>query len=172
MKEIGNCNYLNVVKIENKKKEKFVITETTKPEMTYEYGKCLGEQALPGQIYCLVGDLGVGKTLFTQGFAKGLGISEPVNSPTFTIVQEYHQGRIPLFHFDVYRISDPEEMYEIGYEEYFFGNGVCIVEWADLIWELIPEEAVVVRIEKNTELGFEYRKTTTHSFATEKERIL
>lgn len=152
--------------------EKLVITETTKPEMTYEYGKSLGEQALPGQIYCLVGDLGVGKTLFTQGFAKGLGISEPVNSPTFTIVQEYHQGRIPLFHFDVYRISDPEEMYEIGYEEYFFGNGVCIVEWADLIWELIPEEAVVVRIEKNTELGFDYRKITTHSFATEKERIL
>ena len=106
------------------------------------------------------GDLGVGKTVFTQGFAKGLGIDEAVNSPTFTIIQEYDEGRLPLYHFDVYRIGDPEEMYEIGYEDYFYGQGVCLIEWAKLIEELIPDEAKIVLIEKNLENGLDYRKIT------------
>ena len=108
----------------------------------------------------LNGDLGVGKTVFTKGFGKGLGIEEPISSPTFTIMQIYEQGRIPLYHFDVYRIADPEEMDEIGYEDYFFGNGVCLIEWASLIEELIPEHVIEVQIEKVLEKGFDYRKIT------------
>ena len=110
------------------------------------------------QVICLNGDLGVGKTVFTQGFAAGLGIIEPVNSPTFTILQEYLEGRLPFYHFDVYRIADIEEMEEIGYEDCFYGNGVCLIEWAELIQELIPKEAVQVRIEKNLDYGFDYRR--------------
>lgn len=136
------------------------IIETYSPQETLEAGRQIGEQAEAGQVYCLDGDLGVGKTVFTQGFASGLGISEPVNSPTFTIVQEYEEGRIPLYHFDVYRIGDVEEMDEIGCEDYFFGSGVCLIEWAELIKELIPENAVWIRIEKNLEKGFDYRKIT------------
>lgn len=113
-----------------------------------------------GQVICLNGDLGVGKTVFTQGFAKGLGIEETVNSPTFTIIQVYDEGRIPLYHFDVYRIGDPEEMYEIGYEDYFFGEGVCLIEWSKLIEELIPSDAATVLIEKDLEKGLDYRKVT------------
>ena len=123
------------------------IRETFCPEETFAFGTYLGEQAKPGEIYCLDGDLGTGKTVFTQGFAAGLGITEPVNSPTFTIVQIYEEGRLPLYHFDVYRIGDPMEMDEIGYEDCFFGAGVSLVEWASLIEELIPEEAVRFRIE-------------------------
>ena len=126
-----------------------MIYETNSEKETFELGKNLGEQAKAGQIFCLNGDLGVGKTVFTQGFAKGLGIEENVNSPTFTIIQVYEEGRIPLYHFDVYRIGDPEEMYEIGYEEYFFGEGVCLIEWSKLIEELIPEEAINIEIDKN-----------------------
>lgn len=136
------------------------VIETYSPQETFEAGKMLGEQAQAGGVYCLNGDLGVGKTVFTQGFAKGLGIKEPVNSPTFTIVQEYEEGRLPLYHFDVYRIGDVEEMDEIGYEDYFFGSGVCLIEWASLIEELIPECAVRITIEKNPEKGFDYRKIT------------
>ena len=137
-----------------------MIYETNSEKETFELGNNLGEQAKAGQIFCLNGDLGVGKTVFTQGFAKGLGIEENVNSPTFTIIQVYEEGRIPLYHFDVYRIGDPEEMYEIGYEEYFFGEGVCLIEWSKLIDELIPEEAINIEIDKNLEKGLDYRKIT------------
>ena len=134
------------------------IIESRSAEETFAFGKRLGEAALPGQVICLNGDLGVGKTVFTQGFAAGLGIIEPVNSPTFTILQEYLEGRLPFYHFDVYRIADIEEMEEIGYEDFFYGNGVCLIEWAELIQELIPKEAVQVRIEKNLDYGFDYRR--------------
>ena len=137
-----------------------MIYETNSEKETFELGKNLGEQAKAGQIFCLNGDLGVGKTVFTQGFAKGLGIEENVNSPTFTIIQVYEEGRIPLYHFDVYRIGDPEEMYEIGYEDYFFGEGVCLIEWSKLIEELIPSDAATVLIEKDLEKGLDYRKVT------------
>ena len=125
---------------------------------TYELGEKIGQMAKPGMVISLTGDLGVGKTVFTQGLAKGLGIEEPVNSPTFTIVQVYEEGRLPLYHFDVYRIGDIEEMDEIGYEDYFYGNGVCLIEWADLIRELLPEETGRITIEKDLEKGFDYRK--------------
>ena len=111
-------------------------------------------------IFCLDGDLGAGKTVFAQGFACGLGISEPVNSPTFTIVQVYDEGRLPLYHFDVYRIGDISEMDEAGYEDYFFGEGVCLIEWASVIEELIPENAVWIRMERDAQKGFDYRKIT------------
>lgn len=120
----------------------------------------MGHLAIPGQIYTLNGDLGVGKTVFTQGVASGLGIKEPVNSPTFTIVQEYEDGRMPFYHFDVYRIGDLEEMEEIGYDDYFFGNGICLIEWAELIQELLPETMISITIEKEPEKGFDYRKIT------------
>ncbi|MBQ2404283.1 MAG: tRNA (adenosine(37)-N6)-threonylcarbamoyltransferase complex ATPase subunit type 1 TsaE, partial [Lachnospiraceae bacterium] len=114
-----------------------MIKESFCPEETYALGKSLGEAAKPGDVICLNGDLGVGKTVFTQGFADGLAITEPVNSPTFTIVQEYHDGRLPLYHFDVYRIGDISEMDEVGYEDYFFGEGVCLIEWSNLIEEIL-----------------------------------
>lgn len=135
-----------------------MIIETYGPEETKELGEKIGRQTRPGQIYTLTGDLGVGKTVFTQGLARGLGIKEPVSSPTFTIVQIYEEGRLPLYHFDVYRIGDVEEMEEIGYDDYFFGNGVCLIEWAELIQELIPEQAIRIRIEKDSPKGFDYRK--------------
>ncbi len=134
------------------------IIETNSASETYELGVEVGKNARPGQIYALIGDLGVGKTVFIQGVAKGLGIDEPVNSPTFTIVQVYDSGRLPFYHFDVYRIGDVEEMEEIGYEEYFFGEGVCFVEWANLVDEIMPEETTWVTIEKDLGKGFDYRK--------------
>ena len=137
-----------------------MVYETMCWEDTFNLGKKIGQQAKPGQVICLNGDLGVGKTVLTQGFAKGLGIEETVNSPTFTIIQVYDEGRIPLYHFDVYRIGDPEEMYEIGYEDYFFGEGVCLIEWSKLIEELIPSDAATVLIEKDLEKGLDYRKVT------------
>ena len=136
------------------------IIETHSPEETFAFGKLLGEQAVPGQVLCLDGDLGVGKTVFTQGFAAGLAIDGPVNSPTFTIVQVYEEGRLPLYHFDVYRIGDVEEMDEIGYEDYFYGEGVALIEWSTLIEEIIPETAIHVTIEKDVEQGFDYRRIT------------
>lgn len=132
--------------------------ETFCQEDTFAFGEELGKKALSGEIYCLNGDLGVGKTVFTQGFAKGLGVEEAVNSPTFTILQVYEEGRIPLYHFDVYRIEDSSEMEEIGYEEYFFGEGVCLIEWSQLIEDILPEHRVCIKIEKNLERGFDYRK--------------
>ena len=136
------------------------IYETYSPEETHALGKRLGAEAKPGDVYTLVGDLGVGKTVFTQGIAEGLGITEAVNSPTFTILQVYEEGRLPLYHFDVYRIGDVEEMDEIGYEDYFYGDGVCLIEWANLIEEILPEKYTEIRIEKDLEKGFDYRKIT------------
>ena len=133
--------------------------ESFSAEETYALGKKLGEEAKPGAVYCLSGDLGVGKTVFTKGFAVGLGVTETVNSPTFTIVQVYN-GRLPFYHFDVYRIEEPEEMEEIGYEDYFYGEGACMIEWAELIEELIPENAVKVRISKDLQKGTDYRLIT------------
>ena len=135
-----------------------MIYESWSEQETFEIGKKMAENAVSGQIYCLDGDLGVGKTVFSKGFACGLGITEPVTSPTFTLVNEYEEGRLPLYHFDVYRIGCPDEMEEIGYEEYFFGNGVCLVEWSELIAELIPPEAYRITIRKNLEKGLDYRE--------------
>lgn len=135
-----------------------MIVNTKNAKETFDLGVSMGEQAKPGQVYTLLGDLGVGKTLFTQGFAKGLGILEPVSSPTFTIVQIYKEGRIPFYHFDVYRIVDIEEMDEIGYEDYFYGNGVCMIEWADQIEEILPDDVIRIVLEKDLEQGFDYRK--------------
>ncbi len=135
-----------------------MVYETWKPEDTYEMGRKMGQEAVPGQIVCLNGDLGVGKTVFTQGFAQGLGIDEPVNSPTFTIVQQYDEGRLPLYHFDVYRIGDISEMDEIGYEDCFFGEGVCLIEWSGLIRDILPDHVTQVTIEKDLEKGFDYRR--------------
>ncbi len=125
-----------------------------------DFARKLAAHAEPGGLYLLSGDLGTGKTVFAKGFAEGLGIAECVNSPTFTIMQTYDGGRLPFYHFDVYRIGDVSEMYELGYEEYFFGKGVCLVEWAELISELLPSDAVHILIEKDMEKGFDYRKIT------------
>lgn len=125
---------------------------------TAKIGEILAREAKPGEIYLLEGDLGVGKTVFAKGFALGLGITEPITSPTFTIIQEYEQGRLPFYHFDVYRIADEEEMFELGYESYFFGQGVCLIEWASLIQGLLPAECRTIRIEKDLERGFDYRR--------------
>lgn len=127
-------------------------------QVTRETARRLALSCRAGDIVLLHGDLGVGKTVFAQGFAEGLGIEGTVNSPTFTIVQVYESGKLPLYHFDVYRIADPEEMEEIGYEEYFYGNGVCLIEWAELITEILPEHCIDVRIEKDVEKGFDYRR--------------
>lgn len=136
------------------------IIETNSAEETHALGKRIGQEAKPGELYTLTGDLGVGKTVFTQGVADGLQIDEPITSPTFTIVQVYEEGRLPFYHFDVYRIGDIDEMDEIGYEDYFYGDGVSIVEWAELIEELLPEERTDIIIEKDLEKGFDYRKIT------------
>ena len=130
------------------------------PEDTYALGYAIGQKAVPGEIYTLDGDLGTGKTVFTQGLAAGLGIQEPVSSPTFTIVQVYEEGRLPLYHFDVYRIGDIEEMDEIGYEDYFYGEGVTLIEWATLIEDILPENRTSIRIEKDLGKGFDYRRIT------------
>ena len=136
-----------------------MIIETYSQDETEKIGYDTAIKALPGQVYCLSGDLGVGKTVFTRGFARGLGIDEHITSPTFTIINEY-EGRLPLYHFDVYRVADPEEMDYIGCDEYFFGNGVCLIEWAELIEDIIPENAVWIKIEKDLEKGTDYRKIT------------
>lgn len=137
-----------------------LIVETYSPEETFACGERLGRRAHSSSVYTLDGDLGTGKTVFTQGFARGLGIEEPVSSPTFTIVQQYDGGRLPLYHFDVYRIGDVGEMDEIGYEDFFYGDGVCLIEWAQLISEILPEKVIAVRIEKDLEKGFDYRRIT------------
>ncbi len=137
-----------------------VALETAGAEETFAFGKALGEAAAPGQVCTLIGDLGVGKTVFSQGLAKGLGITGPVNSPTFTIVQIYEDGRLPFYHYDAYRIADVEEMEEIGYEDAFYGEGVCLIEWANLIEEILPEHYIRITIEKDPAKGFDYRKIT------------
>lgn len=138
--------------------------ETFSAKETFEIGRKIGMEALPGSVFTLIGDLGVGKTVLTQGVAEGLGIEEPVNSPTFTILQVYDEGRLPFYHFDVYRIADESEMDEIGYEEYFYGDGVCFVEWANLIPGIVPKKHTEIKIEKNPEKGFDYRKITIKAF--------
>lgn len=135
-----------------------MIIETRSAGETYELGMRVGEQAKPGQVYTLIGDLGVGKTVFTQGLAKGLGIEEPISSPTFTIVQVYEEGKLPFYHFDVYRIGDISEMDEVGFEDYVYGEGVSLIEWANLIEEILPNRHVEITIEKDLEQGFDYRK--------------
>lgn len=134
------------------------IIESFSFEETYAIGLALGEKAQAGQIIALEGNLGCGKTVFSQGFAAGLGIKETVNSPTFTILQVYEEGKIPLYHFDVYRIEDSFEMDEIGYEEYFFGEGVCLVEWAGIIEDIMPKNTIWISIEKDPDKGFDYRR--------------
>lgn len=136
------------------------VYETFEEKETLEIGVKMGKEAVPGQVYTLIGDLGVGKTIFTKGFALGLNILESVNSPTFTIVQVYEQGRMPFYHFDVYRIGDVEEMDEIGYEDYIYGDGVSLIEWANLIADILPDEYIQITIEKDLMKGFDYRKIT------------
>ncbi len=137
-----------------------MIIETNNAKETFELGVQIGREAKAGDVYTLVGDLGVGKTVFTQGLAKGLEIEEPISSPTFTIVQVYEEGRLPFYHFDVYRIGDVEEMDQIGYEDYIYGQGVCLIEWSNLIEEILPEKRREITIEKDLEKGFDYRKIT------------
>lgn len=139
-----------------------MIRETFSSKETFEFAKSLAAKAEKGDIYTLIGNLGVGKTVFTQGFAEGLGIEGPVNSPTFTILQVYDKGRLPFYHFDVYRIGDVEEMDEIGYEDCFFGDGVCMIEWADLVKEIIPKSAVRITIDKDLSRGTDYRLIQIH----------
>lgn len=136
------------------------VIESFRPEDTFSLGQKIGEDAQPGSVFTLIGDLGVGKTVFTQGLAEGLGIEEAVNSPTFTIMQVYEEGRLPFYHFDVYRIGDVSEMDEVGYEDYIYGDGVCLIEWADLIEEILPEKYTQIKIEKDLEKGFDYRRIT------------
>lgn len=141
-------------------KQQTEVIESFSAEETYALGEKIGQEAKPGQVYTLIGDLGVGKTVFTQGVAAGLGITEPVSSPTFTIVQIYEEGRMPFYHFDVYRIGDPEEMEEVGFEDCIYGEGLCLIEWANLIEEILPPAYTQVRIEKDLSRGFDYRKIT------------
>ena len=137
-----------------------MIVQSFCAEDTYEIGKKIGQEAQPGQVICLYGDLGVGKTVFTKGLADGLGITEPIQSPTFTIVREYEEGRLPLYHFDVYRIGDIEEMDEIGFEDYVYGDGISLIEWANLIDEILPANRTEITIEKDLEQGFDFRRIT------------
>ena len=144
----------------NLEEKRELVVETFSPEETLELGRRLGQQAKPGEVYTLIGDLGVGKTVLTQGIAEGLEIEEPICSPTFTIVQVYEEGRMPFYHFDVYRIGDVEEMEEIGYEDCFYGEGVCLIEWAELIGEILPQDCRHITIEKDLQKGFDYRRIT------------
>ncbi len=139
-------------------------SETYSEQETFLLGEEFGRKAYPGQVFTLVGDLGTGKTVFTKGLAVGLGITEPVVSPTFTILQIYEEGRLPFYHFDVYRISDVSEMDEIGFDEFVYGDGVCLIEWADLIDEILPGHRTQIRIEKDLEKGFDYRRITICEF--------
>ncbi|MCR5502058.1 MAG: tRNA (adenosine(37)-N6)-threonylcarbamoyltransferase complex ATPase subunit type 1 TsaE [Lachnospiraceae bacterium] len=135
-----------------------MVFESENREMTFDFGRDLGEKAKSGEVYALYGDLGTGKTVFAQGFAEGLGIREIVNSPTFTLLQVYEDGRLPLYHFDVYRLGDPSEAEEIGFEEYVSGDGVSLVEWADLVEELLPPGTIRIIIRKDPEKGADYRR--------------
>ena len=137
-----------------------MILESQSEEETFLIGMKLGQEAKAGDVFTLIGDLGVGKTVFTKGIGAGLGIVDDISSPTFTIIQQYDDGRIPLYHFDVYRIGDVEEMFELGYEDYFYGNGLTLIEWANLIEEILPTRRKEITIEKNLDLGFDYRKIT------------
>lgn len=140
--------------------EQIRVIETFSAEETLKLGEQMGREVKPGTVCTLVGDLGVGKTVFTQGIALGLNIEESICSPTFTIVQVYEEGRMPFYHFDVYRIGDIEEMDEIGYEDYFYGEGLAMIEWANLIEEILPKDRIDITIEKDLQKGFDYRKIT------------
>jgi tRNA threonylcarbamoyladenosine biosynthesis protein TsaE len=142
----------------------YMIIESYSEKETFELGFKLGKEAKAGDVFTLVGDLGVGKTVFTKGLAEGLEIDEPISSPTFTIVQVYEEGRLPFYHFDVYRIGDVEEMDEIGYEDYVYGQGVSLIEWANLIEEILPDHYTEIRIEKELEKGFDYRRISVCEF--------
>lgn len=144
----------------NQYKKTITKKKTNTPEETKQIAIALAKESKAGDVILLHGDLGVGKTVFSQGFAEGLQIEEPIQSPTFTILQEYDEGILPFYHFDVYRISDPEEMYEIGFGDYLYGNGVCLIEWASKVEELLPEEVIEINIEKDLEKGFDYRMIT------------
>lgn len=135
-----------------------MVYESNSVEETMQLGEELGKKARPGEVYTLSGELGAGKTAFAKGFAKGLGIKEPITSPTYTIVQVYYGQRMPFYHFDVYRVGSPEEMFEIGCEEYFYGNGVCLIEWAELVKEILPENIRKIKISKSLLKGVTYRK--------------
>lgn len=148
-----------------------MVYETYSAQETLELGRKIAEQAKPGDLCALSGDLGTGKTVFTQGVASGLGITETVNSPTFTIMQIYEGGRMPFYHFDVYRIADAEEMEEIGYEDYFYGMGFTIVEWAELIQELMPPVYQKITIEKDLEKGYDYRRITMEQIGDQANRM-
>ena len=145
---------------DNNGEKRITVVETNTPEETFAFGEQIGRESQPGQLYTLIGDLGVGKTVFTQGVARGIGVTDAVNSPTFTILQVYEEGRMPFYHFDVYRIADVEEMDEIGDEDCFYGQGLCLVEWANLIEEILPEYYSRITIEKDLEKGFDYRRIT------------
>ena len=148
------------------------VYQSYSAEDTFSFGVQIGESCQPGDIFLLNGDLGVGKTVFSKGIGKGLGITEPISSPTFTILQIYEEGRIPLYHFDVYRIADIEEMEEIGYEDYFYGQGICLIEWASRIEEILPDNAVVITVEKDLEQGTDYRKITAEGQFDGKMEVL
>ncbi|MBQ9504190.1 MAG: tRNA (adenosine(37)-N6)-threonylcarbamoyltransferase complex ATPase subunit type 1 TsaE [Lachnospiraceae bacterium] len=135
-----------------------MIFESDSDEMTYDFARSLGEKAEAGQVYALNGELGAGKTVFAKGFAEGLGVTERVNSPTYTILHSYLSGRLPFHHFDVYRIAEPEEMEETGYEDCFYAGGVSLVEWAEQIREILPENTIFVNISKAPEKGAGYRR--------------
>lgn len=135
-----------------------MIKEVYSEKETRDFAYKIAQEVQPGQVYCLDGDLGVGKTVFTKGFALGLGIEDDITSPTFTIVNEYHSGRMPFYHFDVYRIGDEDEMFDIGFDEYIDGNGVCLIEWAELIKSIIPKNAIYIKISKDLSKGLDYRK--------------
>ena len=143
---------------QNQEKRMEKLLHIASEKETERIGEAIGRAAEPGTVVALIGDLGTGKTTLTKSIARGLGVTETVTSPTFNIIREYKSGRIPLYHFDVYRIGDPDEMFELGYEEYFYGDGICVVEWADIIEELLPEDAVIIRIERGaSEEEREYR---------------
>lgn len=125
-----------------------------------QFGLSLGIQAKPGQVIALSGDLGTGKTTLTKYIAKGIGVVENISSPTFNIVKEYHSGRLPLYHFDVYRIGDPEELFNIGAGEYFDGDGVCVVEWADMVAEELPPDTLYIFMEYGDQEGERVYKCT------------
>jgi len=134
-----------------------MIIETFSSDNTKQVGFNLGKKAKKNDVFCLTGNLGVGKTVFSKGFAQGLLLEEDITSPTFTIVNEYKNGRLPFYHFDVYRLESSDDIFDLGFDEYIFGDGVCLVEWAEIIKEAIPQNAVWVTIEKNLSKGENYR---------------
>ena len=115
-------------------------------EDTRAFGHQLAEKLQPNTVIALIGDLGTGKTTLSRYIAEGLGVKETITSPTFTVVLEYHSGRLPLYHFDVYRVNDPDDLFEIGAEEYFYKGGVSIVEWADQVAEILPDDTLCIFI--------------------------